>query len=243
VFAGLVLSLTGFRGSFGIMAITLVLAAGTAWTLTSGTGRRLDARAKEKRQPWRPWVLLLYISVGLRQLANAGTLSLIYAFMAKLLIPNAQMGLLSAISPAVQVGMMLVIGRLSDRMSRRWVFLCGSALSVLTPLVFAVSSGASGLAVGYAFLGIAFPAVFIGASVMLSEVAGAGTESTSQGLLDSSRAIGGFTGPLVAGLLVRWLDFRGMFLGMAVSALLGLVVAVISMVLASRGSRFGAPRV
>ena len=64
---------------------------------------------------------------------------------------------------------------------------------------------------------------------MLSELASLGAEATSQGLLDSSRAVGGITGPLVAGLMVRWIGFQGMFVGMAASSLVGLGVGILSM--------------
>jgi len=149
----------------------------------------------------------LYLSTVLRQMAIHGTFSLLPIYMAFLGIPATQMGLVIALNTLTQVATLIGFGRLADRIGRRRIFMVGFALSALTPCVFTIARNAGGMAMA-----------------ML-------------GLYETSRGVGGFVGPLLAGAITPLVGYTGMFLTMAAIAGVGFLVLFVRRELSWRRGR------
>lgn len=239
VIAGFAVAGAGFRYSFAILSVPPLLGAVLLFRLLSTTPTSQESKERAPiRRPSRG-LGALYVAATLRQVANAGATSLTYIYMATLHIAPGTMGLVTATSPAIQVGAMLLFGRLADRVGRRAIILTGFALSAVVPLVFAVARNVFEMTLGYVVLGIAFPAVFVGAAALISDTASPGRQASALGAFDSSRALGGVLGPLAAGALVPLLGLRGMFFVMAGIAAIAFLVslAVTGQWRGKRGSR------
>ena len=218
--AGALLGWLGFRGSFSVLALLPLLGLIVLIPLPSaGAGRGLAQRAGF-RILLESGLLPLFVGALLRQMGTTGFFAFIYVYMADLGISPGAMGILAALNHAVQVVGMILFGRISDAIGRRAVFLTGFGLSVLVPLVFAFSRGPLGIGLGFALLGIAFSSLYIGSTAHLGDRVPIERQGEIMGLFDSSRALGGMFGPLIAGILAGSFGLRGAFLAMAgVSAL------------------------
>ena len=167
----------------------------------------------------------LYLGVLLRQTAIVGCLSLIYVYMDDLGVRAGIMGIVTSLGPGMAVLGMLLSGRATDRIGRKRVFVFGFALSLLVPALFAVSGGAAGIAAGYVALGLSFGSLYIGSTAHIGDVMPASRHGEMIGLFEASRGIGGVLGPLVAGSVVAFVGYRGMFLVLLGIAALGLLLA------------------
>jgi MFS family permease len=155
-----------------------------------------------------------------------GSISLIFVRMASLGIREEMMGILYALAPATSMFGMLFSGRLADLVGRKQVFLTGFSLTVLCPLVFAFAHDTPMMALGFVMMGIAFGPFFIGSAAHIGDLVPARQQGTMLGLFESSRAMGGVIGPLVAGAIVPVIGFQAMFLVMAVISFLGLLSVI-----------------
>ena len=153
-------------------------------------------------------------------------MSLVFVYMAALRISAGTMGLVNALGPAMAMLGMLSGGRLSDRVGRRQVFLAGFAVLSLGPLVFAFARDAWGMAAGFVILGLSFGPFYIGSTAHIGDLIPAERHGAMLGLFESSRAVGGVVGPLIAGAIVPAIGFRGMFLTMASFAVLGFLLVL-----------------
>lgn len=238
--AGITLERLGFRSAFALLSTLPLLGLLGLVTLEADSP---DVRQRPKLKNSVPWslpLLCLYAGVVLRQMGNTGTRSLIYVFMATLGIGTATMGALNAVNPLVQILAMLGFGWLADRIGRRQIFLLGFALSVVSTALFAVSSGIMGMAIAYSIIGIAFPALFVGSTAFIGDTVSSDRQGAMIGLFESSRGLGGVLGPLLAGLLVPVLGFRGMIGVMAGCAAVGFVIVLLgTRTVAQRGPGVG----
>lgn len=94
----------------------------------------------------------------------------------------------------------------------------GFALSALTPCVFTIAHDTAGMALGYAVLGLSFSSLYIGSTSHIGDRVPAGRQGTMLGLYETSRGVGGFIGPLIAGAITPLLGYKGMFFTMAAIA-------------------------
>ncbi len=213
--AGALLAWWGFRGSFAALTALPLLGLLALIPLPHTEARR-EPRRRATLRSLRDWGLLsLFLGALFRQMGTTGFFAFIYVYMADLGIPAGAMGALAALNHAVQVLGMLLFGRMSDRVGRRIVFLGGFGLSVLVPVVFALSRGPGGIAAGFALLGIAFSSLYIGSTAHLGDVVPLERQGEILGLFDSTRALGGMLGPVLSGALAPLLGLRGAFAAMA----------------------------
>lgn len=225
--AGIALDRLGFRYAFAVLSILPLLSLIGLYAVEDRPSSSHDVSspaAELASRQWRPELLALYAGTVLRQMANTGTRSLIYVFMASLGIATSVMGVLNAVNPAVQVAAMFVFGWLADRVGRRRVFLLGFALSVVSTALFAVATGPIGIAVAYSVIGVAFPALFVGSASFIGDTVPTGTQGRMLGAFESSRGVGGVLGPILAGSLVPVIGFRWMIGVMAGCAALGFAI-------------------
>ncbi len=170
----------------------------------------------------------------LRQLATTGVGALAFVYMAEYAISSGTMGLISAINPAVGVAGTLLFGRFVDRLDRRIVILFGFAIAIMYPLVYAFATHPVGFALAAIPLGLSFSSYYVGTTSAIAEMVPLDQQGTMFGLLDSSRALGGLAGPILAGTLVTAFGYRPMFLVMTGIAALSVVFVTLAM---RRGGR------
>jgi len=233
--SGFVLDRLGFRGGFAVMTALPLLGTGFLFLLPR---KEAVPNPMIRDGSWKLAVSSgltdLYLSTFLRQMAIHGTFSLLPIYMAFLGIPATQMGLVIALNTLTQVAALIGFGRLADRIGRRRIFMLGFALSALTPCLFMIARSAAGMAIGYAVLGLSFSSVYIGSTAHIGDRVPEGREGTMLGLYETSRGIGGFIGPLIAGAITPLVGYSGMFLTMAGIAGAGFLVMFIRRELARR---------
>jgi MFS family permease len=166
----------------------------------------------------------LYIGTFLRQMAIHGSFSLLFVYMATLGIAPRYMGAVSALNTGTQVIGLIVFGRLADRIGRRRIFMLGFALSAVVPVVFVLASSTLGMALAYVTLGLSFSSLYIGSTAHIGDRVPKDRQGAMMGLYEMSRGGGGIIGPILAGILVPAIGYRGMFLSMAAIAGLGFLV-------------------
>ncbi len=223
---GFLLAYLGFRGSFAVLAALPLLGLFFVLPLPETGGRRWRKRAS-LAMVFRHGLGGLFLGALLRQLGTNGFFSLVYVYMDTLRIPAELMGAVSALNSGLQVLGMLLFGHLADRIGRRKVFLTGFSLSILVPLIFASSRGPGGMALGFLTLGIAFSSLYIGSTAYIGDVIPLERQGEMLGLFESSRALGGLLGPVLAGALARVFGLRGMFLVMAGVIALGFLLVLL----------------
>ena len=222
--AGFVLEALGFQWSFVLMTVAPLLGLLPLFFL--------PAEVKPKHAPQTPaWRVALssgltdlYVATFLRQMAIHGSFSLLFVYMATLGIAPRYMGAVSALNTGTQVIGMLFFGRLADRIGRRRIFMLGFALSAITPVVFVLARGTLGMALAYITLGLSFSSLYIGSTAHIGDRVPKDRQGAMMGLYEMSRGGGGIIGPILAGILVPAMGYRGMFLTMAAIAGLGFLV-------------------
>lgn len=173
------------------------------------------------------WLRALYLGVVFRQMGISGSFSLIFVYMASLAIPPSSMGVVSALTALAQVLGLILFGRLADQLGRKRIFLLGFGLSMFVALVFALVRTVWGMAIGHFVVGTSFAALYIASAAHIGDVIPAERHGVMLGLFDSTRALGGVLGPLVAGAIVPVLGFQGMFLTMAAVTAFGFLLVVL----------------
>ena len=172
----------------------------------------------------------LFVATMLRQMSTFGTFALLYVYMDSIGISPSVMGAIGATNTATQVLALLAFGWLADRVGRRPIFMLGFSLSILTPLAFVFFANVAGMVAGYVTLGLSFSSMYVGATAHIGDRVPHERHGQMMGLYDSSRGLGGLFGPVLAGVTVPLIGFRGMFLVMAGIAALGLLVMLVGRV-------------
>jgi len=216
----------GFRWSFLAAAIFPFVGLLLLVALPGGKEpAEPSAAASQRRRPEKA-LASLCIGGGLREMGISGSLSLIYVHMTTLDLPASVMGIVSSLAPAVSILAMLVLGRMSDRVGRRRVFLWGFALSPLPLLLFALAHDVWSMVAGYLALGVTFAAFYTGCTAYVGDVSSAGKHGTMLGLFEATRATGGILGPIIAGVAASVFGFYGMFIAMAVIVSCGFLLVL-----------------
>ena len=213
--SGFLLEAIGFRWTVSVVAFLPLVSLVPLFFL-----RVPQEVATHNRSPfWRylrdKGLRALYLGVMFRQMGIAGSFSLIFVYMASVGISAGLMGVVSGLTALAQVLGLVLFGRLADLLGRKTIFLVGFGLSVFVAPVFALAQGVWGMAVGHLLVGTAFSALYMGSTAHIGDVIPAERHAVMLGLFDSTRALGGVFGPLVAGLVMPLFGFRGMFVTMA----------------------------
>lgn len=224
--AGFLLAGLGYQLSFFSLALLPVVACLFLLFLPRAENHNVKKRQSLGTSIRTGGLNGLYISGMLRQMGTSGAASLIFVYMATLGIPVGIMGTINAVGAATSVLGMLVFGHLSDFVGRKMVFAFGFGISAIVPLVFALSKGGWGIAIGYFALGMSFSSLYAGSTSYIGDRTPMERQGTMFGLFNSSRGIGGVIGPIIAGALTPLVGFRGMFLVMSGIALLGFLTVL-----------------
>lgn len=225
--AGYVLEWLGFRGAFLISAILPAAGIGFLLLLPPEPVVRPTRGGSALRLAASSGLANLYVGTMLRQMAIDGAFSLLYVYMAILLIPAGTMGLIASFNTGAQVGALILFGRLADRIGRRIVFLAGFALSATVPLLLAIASDVWGMLVAHLVVGLSFSALYVGSTAYIGDRVPRERQGAMLGLYESTRGLGGVFGPILAGALVPTIGYRGMFFVMSGIAGLGFLLTLL----------------
>lgn len=169
-------------------------------------------------------LVFVYLGSFLRQSGITGFFSLIYVYMIYQLNVSAGVsGFVSAVNPLIQIFSMIIFGRLVDIIGRKTVFMIGTILSSIVPVLFALSNGILMLLLAFITLGVAFGAFLSGTTTFVSDVSPADMKAELMGLLSMSRSFGGIGGPLIAGIVADKLGYLPMFISMSLIIVIGLI--------------------
>ncbi len=120
-----------------------------------------------------------------------------------------------------------IVGTLFDRRGRRWLFILGMVLGVLSTAAYGIVRGAVPFLVARLVWGIAWMLINIGGTTMILDVTTAANRGRLVGIYNAWM-LGGFAaGPLVGGFLVDGLGFRSAMLICAACTAAGLLLALL----------------
>ena len=232
--SGVLLEILGFRAAFAVSACLPLVAALVLLRLPDDNPVQRPRPTHAWREALTKGLGDLYIAVALRQMAVFGAFALLIVYMDTIGIPPSMMGIVAASNTITQVLALVAFGWLADRVGRRRVFMFGSALSIVTPLVFVVLPNLLGMALGYVTLGIGFSSLHVGATAHIGDRVSEEKQGQMLGLYESSRGLGGLAGPAVAGAIIPAIGFQGMFIVMAGIAGLGFLLMLFGQTLRRR---------
>lgn len=97
----------------------------------------------------------------------------------------------------------LVVGRIADRIDKRWVTSGLFATQALALAGLSLATHATALLVGSVLFGLTIGAVFMMQSLLVAEIFGLASFGTVLGLLSFLTSVGGGVGPLLVGILAE----------------------------------------
>jgi len=115
------------------------------------------------------------------------------------------------------------IGLLSDRLSRRAIFVPATFLGVLSTFLYALAPGLVVLLIGRLLWGIAWAGIWVSGNAIVLDVTGDGDRGRGVGIYQFSFFLGAASGSILGGILTDWLGYRQ---AMVVSAGLSLIGAL-----------------
>jgi MFS family permease len=219
--AGILLQSLSYAWTFALLASVSVIAVGVLLTVHLPPQTRRQSSKHAICGFVRSNLWGLYSGVMLRQMATAGGISMVLAYMLSLGISPATIGVVSASRFLFEVLTMYPFGALADRIGRRPVFLIGFGGSVVAPLFFSLSGSLAVLTIGFVIAGVGFGALYVGSIAHIGDCVPQERHGSMLGLFESVRSLGGILGPILAGTVVPVLGYRAMFLIMASTAALG----------------------
>ncbi|MBU1050678.1 MFS transporter [Candidatus Bipolaricaulota bacterium] len=225
--SGFILERFGFSPTFILFAVLGFSAFGVIWLLPNENPIERKPKVKAWNAISTSGLFDLYLATALRQMAIAGTFSLLYIYMGSVGVAVSVMGIISGSNTAFQVPAILIFGWLADRMGRRRIFMLGFLFSAITPLVFVFAANTAGMIAGYMTLGLSFSSMYVGATAFIGDRVPQERHGQMMGLYESSRSLGGIFGPMIAGVTAPLIGFRGMFLVMAAIGGAGFLVMVV----------------
>ena len=150
---------------------------------------------------------VLLSSLG-TSMANVSLPSLAQAFGAS--FQQVQWVVLSYL--LAMTALVVVAGRLGDRLGRRRLLMAGLLLFTLASLLCAQAPSLEALVAARALQGLGAATMMTLAMAMTGETVGKERTGSAMGWLASMSAVGTALGPSAGGLLIAWLDWRAMFL-------------------------------
>lgn len=122
--------------------------------------------------------------------------------------------------------LLMAAGTLADRYGRKRLFIGGMALFAAVSLLLAVAPSVFWLDLLRGAQGIAAAAALAGGTAALAQEFDGHARTRAFSLLGTTFGVGLAFGPLLSGVLIEWLGWRGIFLCTALLALLALVSLV-----------------
>ena len=124
-------------------------------------------------------------------------------------------------------GLSLPLGRLTDRLGRRWVLVMGLILAGAGSVMVAATSSYWTITSGIFFVGVGWSCVNVAATALIADTTGPAERGRAVGANDAISSAGGIVLPLVAGPMVE-------YAGLASLGFLGVAIMVVPMFLVLR---------
>lgn len=180
----------------------------------------------------------LYLGVLLRNVTVLGIGSLLPVYLvSRVGTSEVLMGVLLAVNPAAQMGLMYLSGVAADAVGRKPLIVGGLAGSGLYGLTVAaavlpgsLAARAAVAALAFLILAASWSALFTGSVAFIGDVATPDRESEFMGLRETARGVGGVVGPTLFGLVATFVGYPLTFVGGSLLALVAAVVAAVGVV-------------
>jgi MFS family permease len=172
-------------------------------------------------------VVVLLLAAALFHLANAPVMPLVAQKVKHVGGSNSQVAGVVFIAQAVMVPIALLAGLLGDRWGRKPVLALGFAVLPVRIALYAFSDNAAMLVALQALDGIGAGIFGVIAVSMCGDLtSGRGHFNGLVGVLGTAGALGGVTGPLMAGLIVHHVGFAPAFFAFAAIAVAGAILFI-----------------
>lgn len=177
---------------------------------------RLPFDAAQRRALRETGLTGLYVGVALRHFTVKGVASFVPIYLlVRIGLSAVTMGLLLALTSAVQVGFMALSGRLADAGSRKRLVALGAVSSGAYALLLAAATVPNAGAVrvgvigaGLVLMAAGFAAIEIGTISLIGDAVPASRESAFLGLQSTMAGIGGVAGPAVVGVAAALVGYE-----------------------------------
>lgn len=126
------------------------------------------------------------------------------------------------------IGLGVVFGRLGDIYSHRKIYGSGIIVMTLGCLLCGVAQNAFQLIVFRFVQGVGGAVIQSVGRALALEAMPQGSEGRTQGLLGAAHQFGFFVGPPIGGLIIEWIDWRGIFFFAAIPGLAGVVLTYLT---------------
>ena len=171
----------------------------------------------------------LGVSVCLSLLGDLTLYAVLPSRRAEVGLSLAAVGVMLGANRLIRIPGNPVAGMLFDRWGRRWLFVLGMALGVLSTTGYALLRGFWPFLVGRLAWGLAWTLINVGGRLMVLDISTDSNRGKLNGLYDSWVLLGLALSPLVGGALVDSVGFQSAMLVCAVLTAIGLAVAVVAL--------------
>jgi MFS family permease len=138
-------------------------------------------------------------------------------------------GVLLGANRMIRIPGNLLAGGLNDRLGRRWLFLLGLALGILSTLSYGLARGFWPLLGGRVLWGIAWSLINVGGYTMILDASTPADRGRMTGLYQMAFMFGLTISPLLGGALTDALGFRTAMYGCAAVSAIGLGAALLAL--------------
>jgi len=180
---------------------------------------------------------LVSLATGLSLLGDSAMYTVLPTHTASAGITIASVGIILSANRFIRLLFNGPIGLLSDRLSRRAIFVPATFLGVLSTFLYALTPGLGVLFIGRLFWGIAWAGIWVSGNAIVLDITGDEDRGRGVGIYQISFFLGAASGAILGGILTDWLGYRpAMFLS-AGSALVGALAALFFLPETGRGTK------
>ncbi len=225
---GALISQGGLGWSFAGYAMLVLLALLAAWRLPIHFKAQHDpfwsgVRKLVTDQRWFLFLLISFISgAGLSVISNY-----LFLYMNELNASSTIMGLALTMSTLSEIPVLFLSGKMLQRWGPRGLLVFSLIAFVIRAMLYTIATQPWQVLIIQLMHGLTFSTMWVAGVSFANQIAPEGLGATAQGLFTSTTmGVGGITGSLVGGLLLDRFGGHGMYFGMGIAVLFGLLLFV-----------------